>query len=110
MSSAARTLVPTLFAGALFALTACGAGGETPVATPGEGGSAASSETSAPKPESISYWSFWKEGYPALMVTDTAPFRYPYYHHPADTPDKVDYDRLARVVAALEKTLAALLE
>lgn len=62
MSSAARTLVPTLFAGALFALTACGAGGETPVATPGEGGSAASSETSAPKPESISYWSFWKEG------------------------------------------------
>lgn len=42
--------------------------------------------------------SFWKYGYPALMITDTAPFRYPYYHTPQDTVDKVDYVRLARVV------------
>ena len=47
------------------------------------------------------HWSFWQEGYPALMVTDTAPFRYPYYHTGADTPDKIDYPRLARVVAGL---------
>jgi Zn-dependent M28 family amino/carboxypeptidase len=47
------------------------------------------------------HWSFWREGYPALMVTDTAPFRYPYYHVPADTPDKIDYGRLARVVTGL---------
>jgi Zn-dependent M28 family amino/carboxypeptidase len=47
------------------------------------------------------HWSFWRQGYPALMVTDTAPFRYPHYHHPTDTPDKVDYDRCARVVAGL---------
>lgn len=46
-------------------------------------------------------WSFWQEGYPALMITDTAPFRYPYYHTPQDTPDKLDYHRLARVVAGL---------
>ncbi|MEN8167622.1 MAG: hypothetical protein ABFR65_09130 [Pseudomonadota bacterium] len=26
------------------------------------------------------HWSFWQEGCPALMVTDTAPFRYPHYH------------------------------
>lgn len=47
------------------------------------------------------HWSFWREGYPALMITDTAPFRYPHYHSRADTPDKLDYDRLARVVAGL---------
>ncbi len=45
---------------------------------------------------------FIDEGYPALMVTDTAPYRYPHYHTREDTPDKVDYDRLARVVQGLE--------
>lgn len=53
-------------------------------------------------------WSFWREGYPALMITDTAPFRYPHYHTPQDTPDKVDYDRLARVVRGLGRTFRAL--
>jgi Zn-dependent M28 family amino/carboxypeptidase len=53
-------------------------------------------------------WSFWKEGYPALMVTDTAPYRYPYYHMPQDTPDKVDYERLARVVTGLHRMLLEL--
>mgnify|MGYP005840252739 CR=1 FL=1 len=47
------------------------------------------------------HWSFWQQGYPAAMVTDTAPFRYPYYHTTEDTPDKVDYERTARVVAGL---------
>jgi hypothetical protein len=42
--------------------------------------------------------SFWDFGYPALMVTDTAPFRYPHYHRASDTPDKIDYDGYARVV------------
>src|SRR5690606_5882992 len=54
--------------------------------------------------------SFWREGYPALMVTDTAPFRYPYYHTIDDTPDKLDFDRMARVVRGLELVLADLLE
>jgi hypothetical protein len=53
-------------------------------------------------------WSFWDAGYPAVMITDTAPFRYPHYHTPEDTPDKVDYDRLARVVRGLERTFRAL--
>ncbi len=48
-------------------------------------------------------WSFWKEGYPAIMVTDTALFRYPHYHSATDTPDKVDHDRLARVVTGLTR-------
>ena len=46
--------------------------------------------------------SFWREGYPALMVTDTAPFRYDYYHSPLDTPERLDYPNLARVVLGLE--------
>jgi hypothetical protein len=48
------------------------------------------------------HWSFWKAGYPAVMVTDTALFRYPYYHSPEDTLEKLHYDRMARVVAGLE--------
>ena len=42
------------------------------------------------------------------MVTDTAPFRYAHYHSAADTPDKVDYDRLARVVDGLDKVITDL--
>lgn len=45
------------------------------------------------------------ESYPALMVTDTAPYRYPHYHTRDDTPDKVDFERLARVVLGLEKVI-----
>lgn len=51
------------------------------------------------------HWAFEQMGHPALMVTDTAPFRYPHYHSTADTSDKVDYDRLARVVAGLEQVI-----
>ena len=51
------------------------------------------------------HWSFWQCGYPAIMVTDTAPFRYPHYHEPTDTPDKLDYDRFALVVSGMEKTI-----
>jgi Zn-dependent M28 family amino/carboxypeptidase len=53
-------------------------------------------------------WSFWEHGYPAIMVTDTAPFRYPHYHRPSDTPDKLDYDRFALVVSGMEKVIADL--
>jgi Zn-dependent M28 family amino/carboxypeptidase len=49
--------------------------------------------------------SFWEQGYPALMITDTAPYRYPWYHTAQDTPDKVDYMRLARVLRGLEAML-----
>jgi hypothetical protein len=36
------------------------------------------------------------------MITDTAPYRYPHYHRPSKTPDKVDYDKLARITNGLE--------
>ena len=47
-------------------------------------------------------WAFWKFGWPAVMVTDTALYRYPHYHTLHDTSDKLDYDGLARVVKGLE--------
>jgi hypothetical protein len=54
------------------------------------------------------HWAFWQAGYPALMITDTAPFRYPHYHSTLDTPDKLDYDRLARVIAGVGKVIEEL--
>ncbi len=54
------------------------------------------------------HWAFWQEGYPAVMVTDTAPFRNPYDHSPHDTPDKLDFDRLARVVDGLRGVITNL--
>jgi Zn-dependent M28 family amino/carboxypeptidase len=51
---------------------------------------------------------FWREGYRAFMITDTAPFRYPHYHTEDDTPDKVNYDALARVTQGLAGVLAKL--
>ena len=54
------------------------------------------------------HWSFWREGYRAIMVTDTAFFRYEHYHTRDDTPEKVDYDRLARVTKGLAEVIVEL--
>jgi len=53
-------------------------------------------------------WSYWKEGYAGVMVTDTAPFRYQFYHTGQDTPDKIDYERLSRVVAGIARVITDL--
>ena len=50
---------------------------------------------------------FWKENIPALMITDTANFRYPFYHTPADTIDKLDFDFLTKICKA---TIATAIE
>jgi Zn-dependent M28 family amino/carboxypeptidase len=54
------------------------------------------------------HWAFWLEGYPAIMISDTAPYRNPFYHTPQDTPDKLDFDRMARVVDGLAHVVRAL--
>jgi hypothetical protein len=54
------------------------------------------------------HWSFWQQGYPAIMVTDTAPFRYPFYHTTEDTPEKIDYEKLARVVSGMRDVISDL--
>ncbi len=51
------------------------------------------------------HWAFWKAGYPAIMITDTAFFRYNAYHTPFDRHEKLDYGRMARVVSGLVPTV-----
>lgn len=53
-------------------------------------------------------WAFWQHGYQGIMITDTAPFRYPHYHEGTDTPDKLDYDRYALVVSGMKKVIEEL--
>jgi Zn-dependent M28 family amino/carboxypeptidase len=53
-------------------------------------------------------WSFWQEKYPAIMITDTAVFRYPYYHTVRDTADKVDFEKEARVVDGVRHVIEML--
>ena len=55
------------------------------------------------------HWSFRRQGYPAVMITDTAFNRNPHYHRPSDIPDTLDYERMAHVtlgLAAMLKELA----
>jgi hypothetical protein len=61
-----------------------------------------------PRVVASDHWSFWKQGYPALMVTDTARFRNPNYHKATDVPETLDYDRMARVIEGLERVVAGL--
>ena len=51
------------------------------------------------------HWAFAELGFQAVMVTDTALFRYPHYHRPSDTPDKVDTEKVARVVKGIERVI-----
>ena len=52
------------------------------------------------------HWSFWKEGYPAIMVTDTAFYRNPHYHQATDTYEKLNYPYMAEVVNGLKSVLS----
>jgi hypothetical protein len=54
------------------------------------------------------HWSFWREGYPAIMITDTALYRYDPYHTAADTPEQLVYDRMATVVVGISRVIAEL--
>ncbi len=54
------------------------------------------------------HWPFWQHNYPAIMITDTAPYRYPYYHTAQDTPNKIDYEKMTRVVVGVKKIVEVL--
>jgi Zn-dependent M28 family amino/carboxypeptidase len=45
--------------------------------------------------------SFWDQGFKAVMLTDSAFYRNPYYHTAADTMDKLDFEFMAEVVQSL---------
>ena len=55
-------------------------------------------------PESIkgADWSdhanYWKAGFDAVMITDMGPNRNRNYHTDRDTPERLDYARMAMVV------------
>ena len=51
---------------------------------------------------------YWRQGYRAIMVTDTAPFRNPHYHHATDLPGTVDFRRLALTTEGLFAVVEAL--
>lgn len=53
------------------------------------------------------HYSFWRFGYPAFMITDTAFFRNPHYHAPGDLPETLDFERMAQVVEGLYKALGS---
>ncbi len=63
---------------------------------------------SVPMVGASDHWGFWRNGYPALMVTDTALYRYPFYHTPQDTPEKLNYEMMARVVEGFWVVVARL--
>ena len=52
--------------------------------------------------------SFWREGFPAVMVTDTAFYRNDRYHTVADTPETLDYRRMSDVVRGIFRAVADL--
>jgi Zn-dependent M28 family amino/carboxypeptidase len=54
------------------------------------------------------HWSFRDLGFPAIMITDTAYNRNPHYHRPSDTPDTLDYARMAEVTLGLAGVLREL--
>ncbi len=52
--------------------------------------------------------SFWDQGYPALMITDTSFLRNPHYHLETDTPDTLDYRRMAQATVGVAGGVARL--
>ncbi|CAN5135667.1 M28 family peptidase [soil metagenome] len=52
--------------------------------------------------------SFWDQGYPALMITDTSFLRNPHYHLESDTPETLDYRRLAQATIGVAGGVARL--
>jgi len=51
---------------------------------------------------------FWKFGFDAFMVTDTAFNRNPHYHEPGDTWEKLDFKRMNQVVTGLYRAMRSL--
>ncbi len=49
------------------------------------------------------HWSFWRERYRAIMITDTAFLRNRHYHLATDLPETLDYERMAQVVGGIQR-------
>jgi hypothetical protein len=62
---------------------------------------------SIPGLDASDHRSYWQQGLPAILVTDTAFLRNPNYHTPDDRPETLDYERMAAVVDGLFLTLTS---
>lgn len=51
---------------------------------------------------------YWSRGWPAVMITDTSFYRNPHYHEPTDTPETLDYVRMAKVVQGVHQAVLVL--
>lgn len=47
------------------------------------------------------HWSFWRQGYPGIMITDTSSLRTPHYHKLTDTPETLDYTRMSWAIEGI---------
>lgn len=56
------------------------------------------------------HWSFGQVGIPAIMITDTALYRYPFYHTTEDAADKIDVEALARITKGMERVFLDLVK
>lgn len=59
-----------------------------------------------PGVEFSDHWSFWQEGYPAALITDTGFYRNPHYDSSSDTFEKLNYESMAEAVKGLSAVLA----
>lgn len=55
------------------------------------------------------HWAYRQAGFPAIMATDTAIYRNPFYHQTYDRPDTVNYHALAEITRGLEGCVRALI-
>jgi hypothetical protein len=51
------------------------------------------------------HWSFWEAGYPGVVVTDTAYLRNDHYHTGHDSPNTLDYEKMARVIYGMNDVI-----
>ncbi len=51
---------------------------------------------------------FRKHEWPAIVITDTGPYRNPEHGTPSDTPDRLQYDKMAKALTAIEKLVDSL--
>ena len=63
------------------------------------------SSSMVPGVELSDHASFWRHGFPAVLISDTGPFRNANYHLGSDLSAGLDFDRMARVVAGVRRVL-----
>lgn len=65
------------------------------------------SSSMVPGVELSDHASFWRAGFPAVLVSDTGPFRNLRYHGDSETWDALDFETMARVVSGILRVVEA---